>query len=115
MRATAGEGLLAHRHGVPQVLVVTAGRWRVRLGVGEDGATTELGFEDTLSVPAHAWRSFTAVEDGAEAVVVTGGDGRVHVEWSPEVRAGARARGTVRDAAGYVAPLSVVGGATKDD
>jgi quercetin dioxygenase-like cupin family protein len=115
LRAAAGEGVLAHRHGVPQALVVTAGRWQVALGGEREGVATEIGFEDTLSVPAHAWRSFTALEDGAEAVVVTGGDARVHLEWAPEVRAAARARGVVRDAGGYVAPLSVVGGATRDD
>lgn len=115
LRAAAGEGLLRHRHGVPQALVVTAGRWRVTLGAGPDEATTEVGFEDTVSVPAGAWRSLTALDDAAEIVVVTGGDARVHLDWAPEVVAAARARGRVRDAAGYVAPLSVVGRATRDD
>lgn len=111
LRAAAGEGLLTHRHDVPQALIVTAGRWRVAL----DDVATEIGFEDTLSVPAGTWRRFEALEDGAEAVVVNGGDARVHLEWARPVVEAARARGTVRDAAGYLAPLSVVGRAARDD
>lgn len=124
LRAAVGEGVLRHRHDATQVLTVKAGRWAVRLGVGDTAQTVELGPRDTLSVPPGAWRSVELLDDGpgcsatpgtGELLVVTGGDGRVRPEWPREVVAAARAHGHVLDADGYLAPAAVLATATPDD
>jgi quercetin dioxygenase-like cupin family protein len=124
LRATPGEGMLAHRHGESQVVTVKAGRWQVRLNRGEDERVVELGPRDTLSVPPRAWRSFKlleagpgrAAEEGAgELLVVNGSDGRVRLEWSDDVVRHARKNGWVLDPNGYRAPAAVLAAATEDD
>jgi hypothetical protein len=115
--------MLRHRHDATQVVTVKSGRWEVRLNAGNTQTVT-LGPQDTLSVPAGAWRSFTMVDpDGGrsatpgwgELLVVNGGDGRVTLEWDPAVVSAARRTGTVLDANGYLAPSSVLSTATEDD
>ena len=124
LRATAGEGVLTHRHPGTQVLTAKAGRWAVRINTGADERTVELGPLDTLSVSAGAWRSFTLLDAApgraadaglGELLVVNGGDGRTVLEWAPEVVAAARDAGRVLDANGYVAPAEVLVTATDDD
>ncbi len=46
--------------------MVTADPWRVSLNTGADVVKTEIGCEDTLSVPAGAWRPFTALDNDAQ-------------------------------------------------
>jgi len=124
LKATPGEGVLAHRHDEAQVVVVKAGRWQVRLNLGDDEQSVELGPQDTLSVPPGAWRSFTLLEaDGGRAeeagtgelLVVNSGDGRVRLEWSEEVLRHAQKQGRVIDPNGYLAPAAVLRTATDDD
>jgi quercetin dioxygenase-like cupin family protein len=116
LRATAGEGVLAHRHDATQVVTAKAGRWAVRLNTGADEQVVELGRLDTLSVPPGAWRSFTQLDDGeGELLVVTGGDGRTQLDWAPEVVKAARRDGRVLDPNGYLAPAAVLAAATEDD
>ena len=116
LRATAGEGVLTHRHDATQVVTAKAGRWAVRLNTGADEQVVELGRLDTLSVPPGAWRSFTQLDDGGgELLVVTGGDGRTQLDWAPEVVKAARREGRVLDPNGYLAPAAVLAAATEDD
>lgn len=124
LRAGPGEGVLSHRHGATQVLTAKAGRWAIRFNTGDDERTVEIGPQDTVSVPPGAWRSVTLLDAGpgraatpgtGELLVVTGGDGRVRPEWSDEVVTGARERGRVLDADGYLAPAAVLAFATEDD
>jgi hypothetical protein len=115
LRAGAGEGVLTHRHSATQVVTARTGRWSVRLNTGAEEQVVELGRLDTLSVPPGAWRGFTQLEDEGELLVVTGGDGRTLIDWSPEVVAEARRNGRVRDANGYLSPAAVLAGATEDD
>lgn len=124
LRGREGDGMLRHRHGVPQVITAKAGTWEVRVDTGAGEETVRLGKLDSLSVPAGAWRSFhvvdastdTPVEPGtAELLVVNGGDARVVLDWAPEVVEAARAAGQVLDANGYVAPTAVLDAATMDD
>ena len=124
LRATPGEGVLGHRVQEPTVLVVKAGRWVVRVGLGEDAHAVELGPQDAFSVPPGAWRSMTLLDDGGgaavtlgtgEMIVVTGTDARTRVEWTPEVVSAARDAGVVIDPDGYRAPASVLVTATEDD
>jgi mannose-6-phosphate isomerase-like protein (cupin superfamily) len=116
LRAGAGNGVLTHRHEATQVLTARTGRWAVRLNTGADEQVVELGRLDTLSVPPGAWRSFTQLDDGeGELLVVTGGDGRTLLDWSPEVVTAARRGGRVLDPNGYLAPAAVLASATEDD
>lgn len=119
LRATAGEGVLTHRHAATQVLTGRTGRWTVTVNTGEHAQQVELGPLDTLSVPAGAWRSIQLTEpgpDGAgELLVVNGGDARVRLEWPPEVVAAAHRAGWLIDPNGYRAPAAVLSTATEDD
>lgn len=124
LRATAGEGMLTHRHDATSVVTVKSGTWLVRLNAGDQVEEVRLGPRDAFSVPPGAWRSFEMVEVGAgqtatpgtgELLVVNGGDGRVRLEWAPEVVDAARQAGQVLDPNGYVAPAAVMVTATEDD
>ncbi|WP_226961762.1 MULTISPECIES: cupin domain-containing protein [Streptomyces] len=111
LRAEPGKGVNAHRHDASQVLMVKDGRWRVTLN-RENPVSTEIGPFDTLSVPAGAWRTIESVgEETGQLVVMTGGDGRVRLEWDESVREAALAGGVALDANGYLAPASLVGDA----
>lgn len=119
LRATPGEGVLTHRHPATQVLTGRSGRWTVTVNTGEEAHQVELGPLDSLSVPAGAWRSLQLSEAGpdgdGELLVVNGGDGRVHLDWGPEVVTAARHTGWVVDPNGYLAPAAVMNTATEDD
>ena len=123
LRATAGEGLLRHRHNETQVLIVKSGRWQVTVNDGDAAETTVLGPQDALSVPAGSWRQVELVEPGADAatpgtgelLVVNSGDGRIRLEWAPEVIEAAFDAGWMLDPNGYLAPVAVMITATEDD
>jgi mannose-6-phosphate isomerase-like protein (cupin superfamily) len=123
LRATAGEGLLRHRHNETQVLIVKSGRWQVTVNDGDAAETTVLGPQDALSVPAGSWRKVQLVEPGADAatpgtgelLVVNSGDGRIRLEWAPEVIEAAFDAGWMLDPNGYLAPVAVMITATEDD
>ena len=127
LRATAGEGVLRHRHHATQVLTVKSGQWRVTLNEGPAEQAVVLGPQDALSVPAGSWRRFELVEaDGTaatedngagtgELLVVNGGDGRIRLEWAPEVIEAAFDAGWMLDPNGYLAPVAVMVTATEDD
>jgi quercetin dioxygenase-like cupin family protein len=108
LHAEPGRGVSRHAIDESQVLIVKEGTLRVTLNQ-DDPVSTELGPYDTLSIPPGAWRSFTAVGEGAARVVVlTGGDGRVRIDWDPSVVAEALAAGVAIDANGYAAPAALV-------
>lgn len=118
LRAAVGEGMLSHRHQATQSVTVRSGRWQVTVNSGDDQRSVELGPMDTLSVPAGSWRSFQLLESTqshGELLVVTGGDGRVRLEWDEEVERAAESSGWLIDPNGYRAPRSVLRTATEDD
>lgn len=119
LRARPGEGLLRHRHAETQVVTVRSGRWRVTLNDGPEAESVELGRLDMLSVPAGSWRRFELVEAGdeetGELLVVNSGDGRVRLEWAPDVVEAAFDAGWLLDPNGYLAPVAVMVTATEDD
>lgn len=122
LRARPGEGVLRHRHGRPQIVLVKSGRWALTFN-GDPGTTVELGASDSFSVPAGAWREFRCLDDGdtaatpgtGELLVINTGDDRVRLEWAPEVVASAHDAGWVIDPNGYIAPAAVMEGAAEDD
>ena len=105
------------------VLIVKSGRWQVTLNDGDDAQTVELGPQDTLSVLPGSWRSYQLLEAGdnaategtGELLVVNSGDGRVRLEWAPEVVEAAFDAGWLLDPNGYLAPVAVMITATEDD
>ncbi|NDU79066.1 cupin domain-containing protein [Actinomadura sp. DSM 109109] len=109
VRATAGEGLLRHRHGESQVLIVRTGQWEVTLNEHEP-RQVRLDVHDTLSVPPGAWRSIVNVSDepDAEIIVINGGDGRTRLEWASDVVAEAQTADVGIDANGYLARWSLI-------
>lgn len=122
--AVPGEGVLTHRHHESQVLTAKAGRWAVRINTGDAAEVVELGPQDSLSVPAGAWRSFTLLDAAAgrsaeagtgEMLVVNSGDSRTRLTWAPDVVRAARKDGWGLDANGYRAPVAVMSAATEDD
>jgi len=123
LRSKPGEGMLRHRHHKTQVVTVKSGRWRVTLNDGPAAESVELGQLDMLSVPPGSWRQFELLEAGDDAaaegtgelLVVNSGDGRVRLEWAPEVIESAFDAGWMLDPNGYLAPVAVMVTATEDD
>jgi hypothetical protein len=82
-----------------------------------------LGPQDALSVPAGSWRQVKLIEAGSDAatpgtgelLVVNRGDGRIRLEWAPEVIEAAFDAGWMLDPNGYLAPVAVMITATEDD
>jgi quercetin dioxygenase-like cupin family protein len=108
LRAQPGQGVHSHRIQESQALLVKSGRLKVTLN-RESPVSTEIGAYDVLSVPPGSWREFEAVGDEpVQFVVLTEGDGRVYLEWAPEVVADARAKDVAVDPNGYVAPASLL-------
>ena len=108
LRAEPGQGVGLHRHEESQVFMVMDGRWRITLNK-DNAVTSEIGPLDTFSVPVGAWRRIQSIGDQAgELVVMTGGDGRVLLEWDDSVVAAAREQGLSRDTNGYLAPSAIV-------
>ena len=56
-----------------------------------------------------------ATEGTGELLVVNSGDGRVRLEWAPEVVEAAFDAGWMLDPNGYLAPVAVMVTATEDD
>ncbi|SDU81117.1 hypothetical protein SAMN04488544_0327 [Microlunatus sagamiharensis] len=123
LKATPGEGMLRHRHNASSTLLVKSGTWRVTLNEGEAEESVDLGPQDMLSVLPGSWRRIElleagddAAEDGTgELLVVNAGDGRVRLEWAPEVVEAAFDAGWMLDPNGYLAPVAVLVTATEDD
>ena len=100
-----------------------SGRWQVTLNDGDDAQTVELGPQDALRVRPGSWRSYQLLEAGDDAatggtgelLVVNSGDGRVRLEWAPEVVEAAFDAGWMLDPNGYLAPVAVMITATEDD
>lgn len=122
LRAEPEQGMLRHRHGLPQVVLVKSGRWVVELN-GDPKTTIELGPSDSFSVPENAWRRFYCIQSGdtaatpgtGELLIINAGDDRVRLEWAPDVTALAHRGGWVIDPNGYIAPSVIMEAATEDD
>lgn len=112
LRAEPGHGILRHRHGQTQVLIVVGGEWEVTFNDDAGAVTVRLGRQDTLSVPPGSWRSIINVgagtDDSTEVIVVTGGDERTRLEWAPDVVDAAAEVDRGLDANGYLAAWSLI-------
>ncbi len=84
--AEPGGGFLRHRYDRKQVLVVGEGSWTITMDAGHGDERFELGPEDTVSIPASAWRSLQNTGDARGVVyLATAGDLPSQPEWAPEV------------------------------
>ena len=123
LRATPGEGLLGHRYDNTSALLVKSGRWAVRLNAGGEEETVVLGPQDALSrasgqlagVQPAGGRTRRGHRGHRRAARRQRGDGRVRLEWAPEVVDAAFEAGWMLDPNGYLAPVGVMVTATEDD
>ncbi len=110
LRIAPGASTGVHRHSHSQVVLIGEGQWEIAVNRGDDmiGASPAEG--SVVSIPANAWRDFknTGAAD-ALALVVCGSDQRAVIEWDPEIVTAAEALGWGHDAAGYLAPLALLG------
>lgn len=82
----------------------------IALNTGTDTVIQTLGFEDMISIPAHAMRSFRCPAGAvtSEAVMVIAGDHVKHPVFSPTVVAEALANDVTLDAGGKLARASML-------
>ena len=118
LRIPAGGRVSAHRLAHKQVLIAYQGSLAIDIdptaqeapAQAADASTTVTiqggasGW-DSYAMPADCWRSLRNTGDApAVLLLITAGDGRKHISWSPEVLAAAQTQGLTLDANGYVGP-----------
>ena len=110
LRVAPGASTGLHRHDDSQVLLLIEGDWEVALNEPAHEVTTRPTMGSLASIPASAWRDLRNVgTTPARAVIVTGSDSPSRVEWPAETLARSADAGFGLDAAGYVAPLELLG------
>jgi quercetin dioxygenase-like cupin family protein len=107
MRIEPGAEVGPFRIAPKQVLILKSGSLRVGLGDG-NMSWAEMAPYDVFATPGDAWRRFAAGNEGAELVVVTGGDGRPAIEWNDAIVEAAKAAGSGVDPNGYLAPAELL-------
>ena len=110
LRVAPGASTGVHRHHHSQVMLIGEGQWEVAVNRGGDAIRAKPAESSVVSIPASAWRNLTNTgPTDAYALVVCGSDQRAAIEWDQEITAAAEALGWGHDAAGYVAPLALLG------
>jgi hypothetical protein len=113
LRLPRGGGVARHRLSDKQVVIVKQGRVELTIEGADGVLRRELVGADTawdsFALPDGHWRQFRQVGDvPALALLLSSGDHRKRIEWSPEVVQAAAGRGLARDANGYIAPRRFV-------
>lgn len=113
LRLPAGGGVSRHRLAAKQVLVVYRGEVEIAVESGSAVvpalARGSADGWDSFAMPADCWRSYRNRGDGeALVLVMTPGDGRKTIDWTPEVAAAAGGLDRAIDANGFVAPKRFV-------
>ena len=99
-----------HRHSLNQVVLVGQGAWDISVNRGDNAVSAAPGEGSVVSIPASAWRNLANTgSTDAYALVVCGTDQRAAIEWDQAITTAAEALGWGHDAAGYVAPLALLG------
>ena len=113
LKIPAGGGVSRHMLHEKQVLVVYRGAVDIAVEAQDSmvhtaAVGTPTGW-DSFAMPAECWRSYRN-PGSSEAVVLlmTPGDGRKTITWSPEVVRAAAAQDRALDANGFVAPKRFV-------
>ncbi len=87
-----------------QVLIAFQGAIEVTVDATDGAVPLRVEAQDLLSVPPGTWRTIACVGDGAaEIAVVTAGEARKRITWTPEIVAAASTQGAALDHNGYVA------------
>lgn len=103
-----GSSTGVHRHSNSQVVFLVDGDWRIDTGESDTAAPAR---GSVVSVAEGAWRNLINIgHTTARAVVVCGSDAPTKIEWDPAVIEAAAAQGWTIDPAGYVGPISLLGG-----
>ncbi|MEO7939264.1 MAG: hypothetical protein ABIR55_11610 [Burkholderiaceae bacterium] len=108
MRAEAGNGLLEHRHGNTQAVLVKSGHWELTVNRGQQAHSVSIEPGTVASIPASAWRALRCTTGPGEVLLICGSESRTRIEWSEAVRAAASAAGWAIDPDGYIAPTEVL-------
>jgi hypothetical protein len=92
------------------VVINLSSRLDVTLNTGAETVVCSLGFEDMISIPAHALRSFSCPAGSvmSEAVMVIAGDHVKHPKFADAVATKALANDVALDAGGKLARASVL-------
>ena len=108
LKLPAGGGVSRHRLQDKQVLIVYQGAVEIAVESGSAVVPTvargSTGGWDSFAMPAGCWRSYRNQGDtDAVVLVMTPGDGRKTIDWSPEVIKAAGILDRAIDANGFVA------------
>lgn len=103
LRTRRDNGVLPHRHASVQVVLVKEGEWVITVNRGAETHSTTLEPGTVVSIPPGIWRSLQCHSSTGKLLMVTGGDSRTRVEWSPEVVQAAADMGWAIDPNGYIA------------
>jgi quercetin dioxygenase-like cupin family protein len=107
LRLPPGGRVSRHRLASKQVLICYQGEIRLDIGDRGDHFTlrgTDAAW-DSYAAPADTWRSLHNTGQGpVKMLLMTSGDARKRIEWTPDVVAAAGVHGFAIDANGYVAP-----------
>ena len=99
-----------HRHWLNQVVLVGQGDWEISVNRGDDAVSAAPSEGSVVSIPSGAWRNLKNTgTTSALALVVCATDQRAAIEWDQEIESAAETLGWGHDAAGYVAPLALLG------
>jgi len=110
LRAAPGSSTGVHSLDHSQVVLVGEGQWEISVNRGNDAISANPTEGSVVSIPASAWRNLKNIGTAdAFALLVCGSDQRTDIQWDPEVVAAAAALGWGHDAAGYLAPLALLG------
>ncbi len=113
LRAAPGASFGLHRLARHQAAILTEGRWEVAVNRGSFRLTARPQEGSVVSMPPGVWRDFRNVgESKACALLVCNSQERPRVEWDESLEQSAATNGWSRDASGYLAPATLVAGAS---
>ncbi|MYB03980.1 MAG: cupin domain-containing protein [Acidimicrobiaceae bacterium] len=113
LRAAPGASFGLHRLARHQAAILTEGSWEVAVNRGSSRLTARPQEGSVVSMPPGVWRDFLNVgESEACALMVCNSQERPRVEWDESLAQSAAANGWRRDASGYLAPATLVAGAS---
>lgn len=110
LRVAPGSSTGVHRIDHSQVVLVGEGKWEVAVNRGNDAIIANPTEGSVVSIPASAWRNLKNVGAAdAFALLICGSDQRAGIQWDSEIVDTAEELGWGHDAAGYLAPLALLG------
>ena len=113
LRAAPGASFGLHRLARHQAAILTEGNWEVAVNRGSSRLTARPQEGSVVSMPPGVWRDFRNVgESEAFALLVCNSQERPRVEWDESLEQSAATNGWSRDASGYLAPATLVAGAS---